>query len=200
MDVTEIHAHDDVALNRYDPAARSGPIHLINVCLNQNRGPSERAVQRRPQGRAAGCQRARHADRHAQDRWLRQRRAGQPWTLVAISGAAASPGAGVYTTPGWAALLFLGGARLGCWLDVGDASRTHGSAAPGQRSVHAWLRDAFNAAKMGRLYAEFRAVCDQLKPRAWMQDRQGAPATRAPCSDRTNASPGRIGGFQTARG
>lgn len=61
-------------------------------------------------------------------------------------------------------------------------------------------RDAFNASKMGRLYAEFRVVCDQLKPRAWMQDRQGAPATRAPCSDRTNAGPGRIGGFQTARG
>lgn len=92
---------------------------------------------------------------------------------VAISGAAASPGAGAYTTPGWTALLFLGGARLGYWLGVGDASRTHGSAAPGQRSVHAWLRDAFNAAKMGRLYAEFRAVCDQLNPRAWMQDRQG---------------------------
>lgn len=166
-DVTEVHARDDVALDRYDPAARGGPIHLINVCLNQTRGHQTGLYNADRKGvplvvSAHGLQiGARRIDGFA------SAGLGSLGRWVAISGAAASPGAGAYTTPGWAALLFLGGARLGYWLDVGDASRTLGGAAPGPRTVRAWLRDALNATKMGRLHAEFRAIYEGPLARAW---------------------------------
>lgn len=153
-DVTAVDESDDVPLRAHRPTEQGGPIHLINVCLNQTRGHQTRLY---------------NADRKGVPMVLSGygidvgHKPLPPGTLdgvgglarwVGISGAAASPGAGVNTTPGWAALLFLAGARLGYWLNLGDAHAAleRGMAARAPR----WWERRF--AKMLRLYAEFRAA------------------------------------------
>lgn len=153
-DVTAVDDSDDVPLRAHRPAERGGPIHLINVCLNQTRGHQTRLYNADRKGvpmvlSGYGIDVGHKPlptdtldDIGGLARW------------VGISGAAASPGAGVNTTPGWAALLFLAGARLGYWLNLGDAwtALERGMAA---RAPHWWER---RFAKMLRLYAEFRAA------------------------------------------
>lgn len=167
-DVTEVHADDDVALDRYDPSTNGGPIHLVNVCLNQTRGHRSGLYNADRKGvplvvSAYGLQIGR--TRVPVDA---PERLGTLGRWVAISGAAASPGAGAYTTPGWASLLFLAGARLGHWLDVGGAARALAPhvRAPRRLSVE-WWRDRWQATKMGRLASEFRAVYGGPLARSW---------------------------------
>ena len=144
-DVTAVVPGDDVALADYRPELKGGPLHLVNVCLNQTRG-----------GRSGLY----NADRKGESmvasaRGLEVAREGTPFLLqsgldtlgrwIAISGAAAAPGAGAYTTRGWALLLFLAGARLGYWLKVGRAQAFQ----PASR-----LREALRGSKAGRLLSE----------------------------------------------
>ena len=154
MDVTELHPDDDIALANYDPPEKGGPIHLINVCLNQTRGTDTGLYNADRKGVPlvvsayevrAGCRAVPVpiAGLGTLGRW------------VAISGAVASPGAGAHTTPGWAALLFLAGVRVGYWLDVGKAHLRRQSAS--DRKPSTWLRRAFALTKFGRLHAEFTA-------------------------------------------
>lgn len=166
-DVTEVNARDDVDLQRYDPAARGGPIHLINVCLNQTRGHRSGLYNADRKGvpLVASAYGMEVGQRHIGG--LASAKLGSLGRWVAISGAAASPGAGAYTTPGWAALLFLVGMRLGYWFDAGDASASLCTGKPKPRKLRAWLHDAFNATKMGRLHAEFRAIYEGPLARAW---------------------------------
>lgn len=115
-DVTEVVAGDDVALADYRPETRGGPIHLINVCLNQTRSDrghvynADRKGLRMtisPRGLEVGPRvllRSTTAALATLGRW------------IAVSGAAASPGAGSYTSRGWALMLFMVGARLGYWF------------------------------------------------------------------------------------
>jgi len=165
-DVTEMDVDDDIAMDRYDPAAKGGPIHLINVCLNQTRGHQTRLYNADRKGVplvvcAHGLEAGGVPVEH-----LPVQRVGGLGRWVAISGAAASPGAGAYTTPGWAALLFLAGVRLGFWLDAGDARLPVPGKASGQprrRRLGDWLAGT----KMGRLRAEFGAVFDGPLARHW---------------------------------
>ncbi len=144
-DVTSVVPGDDVALADYRPELKGGPLHLVNVCLNQTRG-----------GRSGLY----NADRKGESmiasaRGLEVAREGTPVLLqtgldtlgrwVAISGAAAAPGAGAYTTRGWALLLFLAGARLGYWLKVGRERAFQ----PASR-----FREALRGSKAGRLLSE----------------------------------------------
>lgn len=116
-DVTQVVSRDDADLRDYRPERAGGPIHLINTCLNQTRDDfsglfnADRkgtVLTVRPDGVEVGP---------------RERvcfnRASEVGTLgkwIAISGAAAAPGAGAYTSRGWALLLFLVGVRLGHWV------------------------------------------------------------------------------------
>lgn len=153
-DVTAVDESDDVPLRAHRPTEQGGPIHLINVCLNQTRGHQTRLYNADRKGVPMVL------SGYGIDVGHKPLPAGTLEGIgglarwVGISGAAASPGAGVNTTPGWAALLFLAGARLGFWLDLGDAytALERGLAARAPR----WWERRF--AKMLRLYAEFRAA------------------------------------------
>jgi hypothetical protein len=115
-DVTTVVAGDDVPMDEYAPELRGGPIHLIGVCLNQTREGASGLYNADRKGLPltashfgveVGKEFYPSKDLHdfgSLSRW------------VGISGAAASPGAGSYTSRGWAALLFLLGARLGYWF------------------------------------------------------------------------------------
>lgn len=167
-DVTAVHADDDVLLDRYDPSTNGGPIHLINVCLNQTRGHRSGLYNADRKGvpLVAGAHGLRIG--HARVPVDGSGRLGTLGRWMAISGAATSPGTGAYTTPGWASLLFLAGARLGFWLDTHGAARaldTH-AVAPRRFSV-AWWRDRWQTTKMGRLSSEFRAVYGGPLARSW---------------------------------
>lgn len=169
-DVTAMDTDDDIAMDRYDPAANGGPIHLINVCLNQTRGHQTRLYNADRKGvPLVVCAHGLEAGGVPVED-LPVQRVGGLGRWVAISGAAASPGAGAYTTPGWAALLFLAGVRLGFWLDAGDArlpvpgnASGHAPGQPRRRRLGDWLAGT----KMGRLRAEFGAVFDGPLARHW---------------------------------
>ncbi len=166
-DVTAVDDSDDVPLRAHRPTEQGGPIHLINVCLNQTRGHQTRLYNADRKGVPMVL------SGYGIDVGHKPLPAGTldgigglaRW--VGISGAAASPGAGVNTTPGWAALLFLAGARLGYWLNLGDAHAAleRGMAARAPR----WWELRF--AKMLRLYAEFRAAyAGPLTPDWYLSD------------------------------
>ncbi|HEY8010056.1 MAG TPA: hypothetical protein VIE67_03570 [Rudaea sp.] len=115
--VTDVVQDDDVALSEYRPEDQGGPIHLISACLNQtiddhgalyNADRKGAAIIANARGFEIGPTEAAAMQADVDASTLGQ------W--VAISGAAASPGAGSNTTSGWAMLLFLVGARLGYWM------------------------------------------------------------------------------------
>lgn len=118
-DVTEVVPGDDTGLLSYRPETAGGPIHLINACLNQthddasglfNADRKGTLVTATWRGFEVGPKRwipideTSGADTGTLGRW------------IAVSGAAAAPGAGSYTSRGWAALLYFLGVRLGYWM------------------------------------------------------------------------------------
>lgn len=164
-DVTVVDSDDDIPMHRYDPAEKGGPIHLINVCLNQTRGHQTGLYNADRKGVPLVVSARGLEVSGVRVQNLPSERVGRLGRWVAISGAAASPGAGAYTTPGWAALLFLAGVRLGFWLDAGDARLPVRQNPPGQprKRFREWLAGT----KMGRLRAEFGAVFDGPLSRHW---------------------------------
>jgi hypothetical protein len=167
---------DDVVMAQYRPDLRGGPLHLVNTCLNQTRGASSKLYNADRKGvplvaSAFGLEVGRDGER-AQIAPQRLDKLGR-W--IAISGAAASPGAGSNTTTGWAMLLFLVGARLGYWFDTGRSNaqldppmagvghaRTSG---PGKWTLA--LGRTFRNSKFGRLVSEALASFDGAAARAW---------------------------------
>ncbi|MDH3459987.1 MAG: hypothetical protein OEM00_03225 [Burkholderiaceae bacterium] len=124
-DVTKVVQNDDLDMRKYRPELKGGPIHLVNACLNQTRDDSSglynadrkgalltvssRAIEvgtrvAVPLPATKSAMVSPSADVGTLGRW------------VAVSGAAASPGAGSYTSFGWAVLLFFLGLRLGYWM------------------------------------------------------------------------------------
>ncbi|WP_158219938.1 patatin-like phospholipase family protein [Ideonella sp. A 288] len=117
-EVSEVHPRDDEDLTTYAPHAGGGPVHLINVCLNQTqRGKGPFNGDRKGQGltaMAGGWMRI------GERPWQRMP-ADQALTLgswTAISGAAFAPGLGMLTRSGIAALAMFAGVRLGYWWDT----------------------------------------------------------------------------------
>jgi hypothetical protein len=128
-DVTRVVEGDDTRLRSYRPELEGGPIHLINTCLNQTRDDKSGLYNADRKGAAVTATwrgfemgpREFVAFRDDQD-------AGTLGRWVAVSGAAASPGAGSYTSRGLALLVYFLGVRLGHWMR-----------APQQRVELRWL-------------------------------------------------------------
>ncbi|MFT4174845.1 MAG: patatin-like phospholipase family protein, partial [Rhodocyclaceae bacterium] len=112
--VGQVAPHDDVALARYAPEKAGGPVHLINICVNQTTDPRGGLFNQDRKGVLMTL---------ASRGWMKV--ADQPWSkrapqlslgsLVAISGAAVAPGMGATTSSGMSALLTFAGVRLGFW-------------------------------------------------------------------------------------
>ncbi|MES2939588.1 MAG: hypothetical protein V4864_18035 [Pseudomonadota bacterium] len=118
--VGDLDAGDDVAMADYAPHLAGGPVHLVNVCVNQTSDPNGGLFNQDRKGllmtvgaRGASCVGA--------GTWTRPdpEAALTLGAWVAISGAAVSPGLGASTRPGVAAVLMLAGVRLGYWWDSG---------------------------------------------------------------------------------
>ncbi|HSV59122.1 MAG TPA: patatin-like phospholipase family protein, partial [Variovorax sp.] len=120
--VGEVEEDDDVALADYAPHQHGGPVHLVNVCINQTHDPKQQLFNRDrkslpltvgPQGwmQAVGAQ------------WKKAKSHGAlslgAW--AAISGAAFAPGLGRMTKRGIAAVSVFAGLRLGYWWDSKEA-------------------------------------------------------------------------------
>lgn len=120
--VTEVMASDDLALQKCRPEARGGPLHHINVCLNQTKDDHSGMYSADRKGNlltvnAHGLCFSRIEDYYP---WPNgegvKPESGTLGHWTAISGAAAAPGAGSHTSTGWAMSLFLLGMRLGYWM------------------------------------------------------------------------------------
>ncbi|HSV69460.1 MAG TPA: hypothetical protein VLI72_05065 [Methylibium sp.] len=139
FDVTTVVPGDDTGLASYAPELQGGPIHLINTCLNQTRddasglynadrkgtlvtatrlgfelGAREWLPLVLPVDPGGGKPRVPGSDAGTLGRW------------IAVSGAAAAPGAGAYTSRGWALMLYFLGVRLGHWMRSPRAARLSG--------------------------------------------------------------------------
>ncbi|WP_428421308.1 hypothetical protein [Methylibium sp.] len=116
-DVTTVVPGDDTGLCSYQPELAGGPIHLINTCLNQTRDDASGLYNADRKGTlvtasARGFEIGAHG-------WSPMREDSDSGTLgrwIAVSGAAAAPGAGAYTSRGWALMLYFLGVRLGHWM------------------------------------------------------------------------------------
>lgn len=118
--VTEVHDNDDVPLKDYKPHANGGPVHIINVCINQTY-QREGLYNIDRQGDLMSLVGSGYYKVQGRQ-WL-QLKAGTLSTLgtwMAVSGAAAAPGMGSLTRPGIASVLTTLGVRLGYWWRTGD--------------------------------------------------------------------------------
>jgi len=130
-DVTRVVEGDDTALHHYRPETQGGPIHLVNTCLNQTRDDKSGLYNADRKGTSVIAtwrgfeigQKEFVAHRAGQD-------IGTLGRWVAVSGAAASPGAGAYTSRGLALLVYFLGVRLGHWMR-----------APRERVTLRWLSE-----------------------------------------------------------
>ncbi len=116
-DVTRVVDGDDTSLHHYQPESRGGPIHLVNTCLNQTRDDQSGLYNADRKGTAVTASwRGFEVGPRDFIAMRKQHDAGTLGRWVAVSGAAASPGAGAYTSRGLALLLYFLGVRLGHWM------------------------------------------------------------------------------------
>ncbi|MEO5794838.1 MAG: hypothetical protein ABIP34_07435 [Rhodoferax sp.] len=116
-DVTQVVEGDDMHMQSYAPERKGGPIHLVNTCLNQTR--DYRSGLYNADRKGAAITASWRGFEVGPDNFIAQKKGQDVGTLgrwVAVSGAAASPGAGAYTSRGLALLLYLLGVRLGHWM------------------------------------------------------------------------------------
>ena len=116
-DVTTVVDGDDLGLHSYAPEFQGGPIHLVNTCLNQTRDDASGLYNADRKGTAITASwRGFEIGPRGFIGLQPNHDAGTLGRWVAVSGAAASPGAGSYTSRGLALLLYLLGVRLGHWM------------------------------------------------------------------------------------
>ncbi len=116
-DVTVVVEGDDTALHHYRPETQGGPIHLVNTCLNQTRDDQSGLYNADRKGTALTV--TWRGMEVGPQRFIAIKPGYDVATLgrwVALSGAAASPGAGSYTSRGLALLVYFLGVRLGQWV------------------------------------------------------------------------------------
>lgn len=152
VSVTDVVPGDDLHLKDYAPQAKGGPVHLVNVCVNQTLDPGRGLFNRDRKGvlmtvAPGGWMRVDQGDwESASDDELTL----GAWT--AISGAAVASGLGASTRPGLAGLLVLAGMRLGYWWDSGVLAD----------------RDKLpRLGKYGQLRAELRGAFEGVTRRDW---------------------------------
>jgi len=126
--VGQVHAGDDIGQLDYAPHQHGGPVHLINVCINQTHDSKQKLFNRDRRSLPLTI---------APQGWMQA--VGAPWAQArgdgamslgawaAISGAAFAPGLGRLTKRGIAALSVFAGLRLGYWWNSKEA----GIAQPG---------------------------------------------------------------------
>jgi hypothetical protein len=126
-------ANDDTAFSAYSPQTGGGPIHLINLCLNQTTrhggGPFNRDRKGLCMTVASGA-----GLRVAEQSWtpIPDRDAHTLGTWIAVSAAAIAPGLGAFTRSGVSALAMFAGVRLGYWWDArGVGARSARRRSPG---------------------------------------------------------------------
>ncbi|QGZ58399.1 patatin-like phospholipase family protein [Paraburkholderia acidiphila] len=146
--VDEVHPLDDVSIHAYAPHEAGGPVHLINVCLNQTRDPRGGLCNQDRKGLLMTIGPSGHC-RVGRGPWQRMAAAGAPslGSWMAISGAAVGPGLGMNTRPGLAALSMIAGLRLGYWWDGDSLPR-----GPGDTRKSRWQRVL--SPKYGQFFAE----------------------------------------------
>lgn len=116
-DVTRVVEGDDTSLHHYHPETKGGPIHLVNTCLNQTRDDKSGLFNADRKGTAVTASwRGFEVGPREFIALQPQHDAGTLGRWIAVSGAAASPGAGAYTSRGLALLLYFLGVRLGHWM------------------------------------------------------------------------------------
>jgi hypothetical protein len=116
-DVTCVVEGDDTALAHYRPESQGGPIHLVNTCLNQTR--DDRSGLYNADRKGAALTASWRGLEIGPSQFVPLQAGPDVGTLgrwVALSGAAASPGAGSYTSRGLALLIYFLGVRLGQWV------------------------------------------------------------------------------------
>ena len=115
--VRDVVEGDDGLLAHYRPEDQGGPIHLINTCLNETRDSDSDLYNADRKGALLTVSwRGMEVGPRAVHKHPSPEQAGTVGQWVAISGAAASPGAGAYTSRGLALLLYFLGIRLGFWV------------------------------------------------------------------------------------
>lgn len=115
--VTQVVDGDDLRLRKYRPDEHGGPIHLVNTCLNQTRDDDSGLYNADRKGAAVTA--TWRGFEVGPDEFIAFKPTQDAGTLgrwVAVSGAAASPGAGAYTSRGLALLVYFLGVRLGHWM------------------------------------------------------------------------------------
>lgn len=123
--VADVDQGDDIPMDLYQPHRAGGPVHLVNVCVNQTKDPRGGLFNQDRRGLLMTV--ASGGVKVSQDEWRPLTR-GASLTLgawMAISGAALAPGLGALTRGGVAALTTFAGIRLGYWWD--RATRSNGA-------------------------------------------------------------------------
>src|SRR5690606_15715775 len=101
----------------YRPEGHGGPIHLVNTCLNQTRDDLSGLYNADRKGTAVTASWRGLEVGPSEFLPMNPRHdAGTLGRWIAVSGAAASPGAGAYTSRGLALLMYFLGVRLGLWV------------------------------------------------------------------------------------
>ncbi|KQV59678.1 MULTISPECIES: patatin-like phospholipase family protein [unclassified Duganella] len=110
---------NDIKLSDYEPHKHGGPVHLMNVCVNQT-FQRKGAFNIDRQGELMTVVGPKHY-RVGLEEWrqLKEGTEHSVGTWMAISGAAVAPGHGSGSSPGYAAMLTSLGIRLGYWWDSG---------------------------------------------------------------------------------
>lgn len=154
--VTRRLADDDVPMASYAPHLAGGPVHLLNVCINQTHDPRGALFNQDRKGLLLTVG-PRGQLSYAPGEWcMPDPDTGTPMTLggwMAISGAAVAPGLGASTRTGVAAIVTMAGLRLGCWWNS--------QALPGERP----RRQPFG--KYGQLVDELLGRFDGEQCRDW---------------------------------
>jgi len=116
-DVTRVVEGDDTSLLHYRPELEGGPLHLVNTCLNQTRDDQSGLYNADRKGTVVTATwRGFEVGPREFVALKPEHDAGTLGRWIAVSGAAASPGAGAYTSRGLALLVYFLGVRLGHWM------------------------------------------------------------------------------------
>lgn len=109
---TDVNPAGDMRFSDYKPWYQGGPVHLINVCLNDT---SVRTGDR--QGHQMSVLGGGYFTLDSSEEWsaIAAEKSLSLATWMAISGAATAPGMGMMTRPGLASLFTSLGVRLGFW-------------------------------------------------------------------------------------
>lgn len=150
---------DDLAMRRYAPHQHGGPVHLLNVCINQTQDPRGGLFNQDRRGLPLSVGPLGLA-RVGLRPWRRigPLRAMSLGSWVSISGAAFAPGLGGMTRMGIAVLAMSSGLRLGHWWDSRGLKDSQG-----QRSQRRRLRGGKSAMVLAELCGQF----DPDRQRHW---------------------------------